>query len=377
MHAIVAGNLAQAVGGYVARQDDGRNCALSLPLQPGYDLEPVEALRQVVVGDNQVRRDRPLGHQPQRLVAICGDQGAMTFVVKEQLEHFEHSWIVFDDQDGAAGGCVRLRPVLIENGLVSRLWSSKRHLDAEDRARAQSGANVDLVSEQIGKALHNGKTETEALASFPSRIVELMEFLEDRLKLQFRDAGAGIPDLDAEHVTAASAAEEEPAVGRVLDRVRQEIADDLLEKTRIAAYGEPAGHHTPAEAVRFRVIRELGSHFLEQAVDRKIDDRGAHDPSFELVDVEQLVEQARHCPHGLIEPVHESSRCFIVNPLIQHPLQQADCLKGLAQIMTGGSEKARLADIGPFRLGFRGLQRFALAPRLRDVDDRHQDLALR
>ena len=67
-------------------------------------------------------------------------------------------------------------------------------------------------------------------------------------------------------------------------------------------------------------------------------------------------------------------RCFIVNALFQHPLQQADGLQGLAQIVTGGSEKARLADIGPFRLGFGGLQRLALAPRLGDVNDRHQDL---
>ena len=82
-------------------------------------------------------------------------------------------------------------------------------------------------------------------------------------------------------------------------------------------------------------------------------------------------------PHRLIEPVHEFQRGFIVNALLQHPLQQADGLKWLAQIMAGGREKARLADIGPFRLGFRGLQRFALALRLGDVDDRHQDLALR
>ena len=106
------------------------------------------------------------------------------------------------------------------------------------------------MSEQVGKALHDGKTETEALASFACGIVELMEFLEDRLELQFRDAGAGVPDLDAELVAAASAAEQDLAVGRVLHRVRQQIADDLLEKTRIAAYGEPARHHAPVETVR-------------------------------------------------------------------------------------------------------------------------------
>ena len=45
--------------------------------------------------------------------------------------------------------------------------------------------------------------------------------------------------------------------------------------------------------------------------------------------------------------------------------------------MAGGREKARLAEIGPFRLGLGGLQRFALALDLGDVNDRHQDLPLR
>ena len=75
---------------------------LELLLQPGDDLEPVEALGQVVVGDNQVRHGRPLGCQLQRLVPIGGDHSAMTLVVKKQLEHFAHSRIVFDDQDRAA-----------------------------------------------------------------------------------------------------------------------------------------------------------------------------------------------------------------------------------------------------------------------------------
>ena len=112
-----------------------------------------------------------------------------------------------------------------------------------------------------------------------------------------------------------------------------------------------------------------------RALDRKIDDRRAHDPGFELVDVEQLVEHARHRAHRLVEPADELQRWFIANALFQHALEQAYGLKRLAQIMTGSREKARLADIGPICLGFCGLQRFALALDLGDVNDRHQDLA--
>src|SRR4029450_10025274 len=45
--------------------------------------------------------------------------------------------------------------------------------------------------------------------------------------------------------------------------------------------------------------------------------------------------------------------------------------------MAGGCEKARLANIGPFRLGFRSLQRFALTLGGGDVEGRHQGLGRR
>jgi len=122
------------------------------------------------------------------------------------------------------------------------------------------------------------------------------------------------------------------------------------------------------------VIRELGSQLVEQPLDRKIDDRRADDPSLQLIDVEQLVEHARHCADGVIEPMQEFQRGFIVNSFFQHPLEQGDGLQGMPQIMTCGSEKARFADVGPFRLRLGGLQRFARALDLGDVIDRHQDL---
>jgi hypothetical protein len=110
VHTAVPGNLAQAIGRDVACQDNGRDCVLELLVQPGHEFQPVETLWQVVVGDNQVRHGP--GRQLQRLVPICGDDRAVTLVVKKQLQHFEHSWIVFDDQDRAVGrralGCLVL-----------------------------------------------------------------------------------------------------------------------------------------------------------------------------------------------------------------------------------------------------------------------------
>ncbi len=64
---------------------------------------------------------------------------------------------------------------------------------------------------RLGQALHDGETEAEALAALARRIVELMELLENRLKLLFGDADAGVPDLDAQLVAAPPAAEQDLA----------------------------------------------------------------------------------------------------------------------------------------------------------------------
>ena len=298
----------------------------------------------------------------------------MTLVIKKQLQQLAHRRIVLDDQDvyRRTTRSPASRPVPAPGR--PRLGPPQRHLDGEDRARAQTGADIDLVAEQVGKALHDGETQAEALAALARGIVELMEFFEDRLELQFRNAGAGVPDLDAELVAAPSAAEQDLAVAGIFHRIRQQIADDLLEQPRIAAHSQAARDHAPVEAIGRCVIRELGPQLVEQALDRKICDRRGDDSRFELVDVEQLVQHARHSAHRVVEPAHELERCLVVNALLQHPLQQGDGLQGLPQIMTGGGQKARLSQVGPFRLRLGGLQRLALAPGLGDVVDRHQDL---
>jgi hypothetical protein len=91
-----------------------------------------------------------------------------------------------------------------------------------------------------------------------------MEFFKDRLEFQFWNTGTGVPDLNAQLVAAASAAKEKLALRSVFDCVRQQVANDLLEKTGIAAYGKATLDHAPVEALRHCVIRELGSQFVEQ-----------------------------------------------------------------------------------------------------------------
>src|SRR6185436_4331859 len=267
MHATVPGNFAQGIGRDVTGQDNGRDVVLELLPQACDDFEPVDAVRQVVVGDDQVRDGRPLHHQLQRLAPIGGHQSVMTVVVEKQLKQLTYRWIVFDDQDCTAGRQPLLCRVLDLQREESHLGSPQRHLDGEARSRPHTRADLYAVDEQIGKALRNSETQAHPLASFARGIVELMEFFEDRIELKFWNTGTGVPDLDAELVTPAAAAKEEFALVGVFHRVRQQIANDLFEKTGIAAYGQAARDHAPVETIGRGVIRELGLQLVEQALD--------------------------------------------------------------------------------------------------------------
>jgi hypothetical protein len=196
------------------------------------------------------------------------------------------------------------------------------------------------VAQQVREALHDSETETEALAALARRIVELMKFLEDRLELLFGNADPGVPDLDPQLVAAPSAAEQNLARIGILHRVRQQVADHLLEQAGIAVDAEAARDHTPAETVRRRVKGELRPQVLQHGIDREIDHLSTDNASLELIDVEERVQHARHGAHGLVESADQAQGGFVLNLLSQYFMQQADCLQRLAQIMAGGGKES-------------------------------------
>ena len=187
----------------------------------------------------------------------------MTLVFEHECQHLAYGWLVLDDQDG--GALMRTFSCLVPDvpRPPSRRAADERHLDGEDRAFARNGSNVDGVPQQVRQAFDDRETEAEPFAALARRIVELMELLENCRKFLFGNADTGIPDLDAQLVAAPSAAEQDLAFICVFHRVRQQIADHLLEQAGVAAHVEAARDDAPAEAMRRRVKHELGAQLLE------------------------------------------------------------------------------------------------------------------
>lgn len=96
---------------------------------------------------------------------------------------------------------------------------------------------------------------------------------------------------------------------------------------------------------------------LEQDIDRKILQPGTDDSRLELIDVEQLVQHARHHIHQLADPRDQLQRIGVFYLGGEDSLQQGDGLQRLTQVMARGGEEARFAEIGPLGLLFRGFDR--------------------
>ena len=71
------GDLAQCVGRDIAGEDNGWDLLTERLSQAGDDLEAVQTLRQIVVGDDEVRAYRPLRRQLQRLSSILSGRRAV------------------------------------------------------------------------------------------------------------------------------------------------------------------------------------------------------------------------------------------------------------------------------------------------------------
>ena len=204
-------------------------------------LQPVHAVRQIVVRENKVGPDDPSCHQIQCCDAVWRGRRAIALVLEEEFEQFAHLGIVLDDQDRTVRCGIRhstipasaRRRCRFSVGAAAPRWKHRPRrrrpspCPASERTRTRWPSN-------FPKPLHDRETKAKATASLARGIVELMVLLEDRLKFLVGNADPGVPDLDAQHSLAPAATQQHLAALGVFQGIRQQVADHLLEQTRIA-----------------------------------------------------------------------------------------------------------------------------------------------
>ena len=162
---------------------------------------------------------------------------------------------------------------------------------------------------QLGQPPYQREPDAQAAARAVDGVVRLHEQVEDLRQHVGRDADALVGD--AQHRVVAFAADEHADhafAARELERVGNEIADDLLEPHRVAADPHGLGHEVDAPLV-VRVARGDGA-------DRRLDRfREVHRHALQhdlagdrAADVEQVVHQARHVHHLALDDAGGAQR---------------------------------------------------------------------
>ena len=156
MNAVVKGDIAQGLGRNIAGENDEWNLPIELLPQFLRDLNAVHAVRQIVVGKDEIRSHRPARHHFQSGGTVDGGRDGISLFVQEQFEVLAHFRVVLDDQDRSSARR-RLRRCVVER---ARRWSGaegsaarrQRDLDREHRALSLQRAHA----ESDGRAVRPG-----------------------------------------------------------------------------------------------------------------------------------------------------------------------------------------------------------------------------
>ncbi len=169
-----------------------------------------------------------------------------------------------------------------------------RETHGEDRARALGAVDLNRAALQLDEFLHERKADADALAG-PAGIT-LIEAVEDVRELIARDAGARVRDNDFGRILRDGAADADgdgAAARRELERVGEQVVDDLLDHLAIEIQRDALAAVFPAQldALLFGRRREREHERLERAPEIAFHRLQPHRPRFDLRQVEQLRNQ--------------------------------------------------------------------------------------
>src|ERR1700761_6387408 len=113
-----------------------------------------------------------------------------------------------------------------------------------------------MVVERLREPANDRQPEPEAAIDGAAAAFAL-ELLEDRFAAAWRNAGAGVADLDADALAAPARAEQHAAAPGVTKRVVDEVLQDALQEQRVGADIGAARPDRQLEAARGGDRREL------------------------------------------------------------------------------------------------------------------------
>src|SRR5277367_275160 len=101
---------------------------------------------------------------------------------------------------------------------------ARRHQQRERRSHPDLRGYLELQIQETDNSLHDAQSQSVSVAYGIRRTPNLKEFLVDVGQLVSGYADTGIADLDADEILLQEAAEPDPSLAGVFDRVRNQVS---------------------------------------------------------------------------------------------------------------------------------------------------------
>ena len=206
--------------------------------------------------------------------------------------------------------------------------------------------------EHARDALHDREAKAQP-ARHLGAFVEPLKFAEDHALLGLRDAEPGVENVDPQPSVAASAADQDTALRRVLHGVGDEILQQAPQQPAVRAHAERAWHEGEVEAFRAREWRELELQLAQQFFDAEVGEFRPHGAGIEPRNVEQRPEDFFDRVERGIDIADQPCPLAIGTalPLDQRGHVQTGGVQRLQDVVAGGGEEPRLGDVGLLGVG--------------------------
>ena len=210
---------------------------------------------------------------------------------------------------------------------------------------------ADFPAQQLGQFLGNRQSQTGSFVlarqsvALPRDRCPLPKLLEDALLIFQRDADSGVFDDQGETARLAQFASNlnSPAFGGELDRVRQQVAQDLLELAEILQQHRQFGVHHPVEVDVFLVgqRRHRADRAFDQIRQRQLDGMQLHFAAFDLGQIEHVVDEIQQRASGRLNVPHITTLLFVQSLCVrqQHIAEAEDRIERRAQLVAHRREE--------------------------------------
>ena len=183
---------------------------------------------------------------------------------------------------------------------------AQRQLHGEDAALALRAARGHGATVQPGELLHQREPDAAALHRARRRARHAVEALEEAGQLVRGDARAGVLHLQRHPLPVLAQAQRDAALERELERVGDQVEDDLLPQVRrhVDGLGQRRAVHRELEARALHGGAEAGRRVLRQRGQVRGHEALLLGARLQLRQVQERVHQLEQAPGVAVHPLH-------------------------------------------------------------------------